>query len=221
MTAPLPNVLPLRERKKELTRQAIRDNAERLFEARGYDNVTVAEIADAANISVKTLFTYIRSKEDLLFADTGLIDGVIASLRARPKAVTPAQAVAALLIRLSTERGAPAETLGAFQRAYGDSDALRSRLSRLWADYENAIAGELALQHGQASPDADTRLEAAQLAILIRSTTWTEFHQIAKDAGPAAAAALEAWLLAAARRIDRGFEKGRSVRGARIDAASR
>src|SRR6202035_3843130 len=57
----------LRERKKRMTREAIYAAAEALFGERGFDDVTVAEIADAANISVKTLFTYIGTKEELLF----------------------------------------------------------------------------------------------------------------------------------------------------------
>ncbi|HEY2490195.1 MAG TPA: helix-turn-helix domain-containing protein, partial [Streptosporangiaceae bacterium] len=57
----------LRERKKRLTREAIFAAAQALFTERGFDDVTVAEIADAANISVKTLFTYISAKDELLF----------------------------------------------------------------------------------------------------------------------------------------------------------
>jgi len=64
--------MSLRERKKHLTRQALLTAADHLFAARGYDNVTVAEIADAANISVKTLFTYFASKEDI---DVGMMLG--------------------------------------------------------------------------------------------------------------------------------------------------
>src|SRR6201992_3295482 len=58
----------LRERKKRLTREAIFAARRALFGERGFDDVPVAEIADAANISVKTLFTYIGSKEELLFS---------------------------------------------------------------------------------------------------------------------------------------------------------
>ena len=54
-------------RKKRLTRDAIFAAADRLFAQRGFENVTVAEIADAANVSVKTLFTYVSAKEELIF----------------------------------------------------------------------------------------------------------------------------------------------------------
>ena len=57
----------LRERKKAETRQAISDVATRLFEARGFEAVTVAEIAAAANVSAKTVFNYFPAKEDLFF----------------------------------------------------------------------------------------------------------------------------------------------------------
>ena len=63
----------LRERKKLMTRRALVDAAQRLFEERGYDGVTVAEIADAADVSVKTLFTYFAAKEDLAFAEEGVL----------------------------------------------------------------------------------------------------------------------------------------------------
>ncbi len=51
----------LRERKKRETRRVIAETARALFEQRGFDDVTVAEIADRANVSVKTLFTYCDS----------------------------------------------------------------------------------------------------------------------------------------------------------------
>jgi AcrR family transcriptional regulator len=58
----------LRERKKRETRQRISDIATGLFMARGFDNVTVAEVAQAADVSVNTVFNYFATKEDL-FAD--------------------------------------------------------------------------------------------------------------------------------------------------------
>jgi AcrR family transcriptional regulator len=70
----------LRERKKAETRQAISDVATRLFEARGFDAVTVAEIAAAANVSTKTVFNYFPAKEDLFFdAEDAVRDALVAA----------------------------------------------------------------------------------------------------------------------------------------------
>src|SRR4051812_38578034 len=57
----------LRESNKARTRLAISDEATRLFVERGFENVTLAEIAEAAHVSVKTVFNYFHSKEDLFF----------------------------------------------------------------------------------------------------------------------------------------------------------
>jgi AcrR family transcriptional regulator len=57
----------LRELKKNRTRQAIADAAAGLFQARGFDEVTVDEIAEAAEVSKKTVFNYFPTKEDLVF----------------------------------------------------------------------------------------------------------------------------------------------------------
>ena len=58
----------LRERKKEQTRQLIAETARRLFSERGFDRVTVAEVARAAEVSEQTVFNYFPTKEDLVLA---------------------------------------------------------------------------------------------------------------------------------------------------------
>src|SRR6266511_1621099 len=57
----------LRERKKQQTRQLIADTARRLFTEHGFDSVTVAAVAAAANVSEGTVFNYFPTKEHLFF----------------------------------------------------------------------------------------------------------------------------------------------------------
>ncbi|MFL5830111.1 MAG: TetR family transcriptional regulator [Solirubrobacteraceae bacterium] len=56
----------LRERKRRLTRQRISDVATVLFSTRGFDNVTVAEVADIVGVSEKTIYNYFPTKESLV-----------------------------------------------------------------------------------------------------------------------------------------------------------
>lgn len=198
--------MTLRERKKALIRQAILDNAERLFEERGFDAVTVAEIADAANVSVKTLFVYFRSKEDLAFADTSLIDLLVTALRDRPAGADPARALGQAL-RQAAEQDAGLGLEG-FHRLIGDSPALRSRLLRLWADYEDTIVAVLAERDGPPTPR--TRLRAAQLVAVVRSITSPEVRAAVEAAdGPAEKQRLVlAWLDEAVATVSPGVRSG-------------
>jgi AcrR family transcriptional regulator len=60
----------LRERKKAATRRALIDAAADLFQRKGFAETTIAEIAEAADVSTRTFFGYFASKEEILFADT-------------------------------------------------------------------------------------------------------------------------------------------------------
>src|ERR1700761_6697402 len=56
----------LRERKKRLTRKLLSDTATRMFVDRGFDEVTIADIAAACGVSEKTVWNYFPAKETLL-----------------------------------------------------------------------------------------------------------------------------------------------------------
>jgi AcrR family transcriptional regulator len=83
----------LRERKKLQTRQHIAQTALRLFAERGFDAVTVDEVARAAEVSKKTVFNYFPTKEDLVFGDAELREAMLVALvRERAPGVSLADA---------------------------------------------------------------------------------------------------------------------------------
>jgi AcrR family transcriptional regulator len=74
----------LRERKRQQTRQELISSAMRLFEERGYEQTTVAEIASAAGVSTKTFFNYFASKDEVLFPHLSRrIDAAVALIEQR------------------------------------------------------------------------------------------------------------------------------------------
>ncbi|WP_043636445.1 TetR/AcrR family transcriptional regulator [Nonomuraea candida] len=88
----------LRERKRAETRQRISDCATRLFERDGFENVTLAQVAQAADVSVKTVVNYFGAKEDLFFdAEPAILDALVDSLGNRGPA-SPTAALRPLLM---------------------------------------------------------------------------------------------------------------------------
>src|SRR5262249_27045936 len=84
----------LRERKKQETRDTIARVALRLFAEQGYERTTLAEIADAANVSKRTIFAYFESKEDILFCDEPVFyDRLKETLTQRPPRATTLDAL--------------------------------------------------------------------------------------------------------------------------------
>jgi AcrR family transcriptional regulator len=95
----------LRERKKRETRQRISDVATALFIERGFDEVTVAEVAVAAGVSKVTVFNYFPRKEQLFF-DRGIegMELLEAALRSRAPGTSVTEAVRRLILDLAAQR---------------------------------------------------------------------------------------------------------------------
>ncbi|MFD0788321.1 TetR/AcrR family transcriptional regulator, partial [Micromonospora azadirachtae] len=136
----------LRERKKQQTRQAISDVATRLFLERGYDRVTIAEIAAAAGVAKMTVTNYFPRKEDLVL---DIADEFVALL-ARTAATRPAgepvlDALRRRYVDAVSRREAVVGFAGApFVRLVEESLALTARLRELFELRERALAAQLA-----------------------------------------------------------------------------
>ena len=82
----------LRERKKQATRAAIHDAAMRLYGEQGFARTTVDQIAEAADVSRATVFTYFPTKEDIVFGDASLAIAALADLLPGPGTVATVRA---------------------------------------------------------------------------------------------------------------------------------
>ena len=132
----------LRETKKLRTRQEIADTAMRLFVERGFDHVTVAEVAAAAGVSEKTVFNYFPTKEDLFF------DEVPARQAAAVEAIRqrrPGESVVAALRRLQA-RECPrlcSPGFATFARIIEESPALQAKELAVMASFTDVLAGAI------------------------------------------------------------------------------
>jgi AcrR family transcriptional regulator len=192
--------MSLRERKKALTRRAILDAAHLLFAERGFDNVTVAEIADAANVSVKTLFVYFRSKEDLVLSDYDLLDKLVAALASRSGQTSPAMAVADTLIDHLRQQSETDAGVFGWQRAYGDSAGPQAAILRRWSIFEDRITEELAREAGRRATAA-MRFHAIQLVGLVRCAASAELRAEVDLSDPRSFQKFSRWIRNAARRV--------------------
>jgi len=197
----------LRARKKRLTREAIFATADRLFADRGFENVTVAEIADAANVSVKTVFTYVSAKEELIFGQPTVLDAVVQAVATRRLGQTPLVAAAQALLAAVNETDQNL-SLGAFQRVVASGPAARSRVRALWDETETRLA-EVLLAEDAPVERAAQRLTAAQIMVLVRTVTSDEVADLivtSADTDSDRREALAQWVRDAAGRLARGLQ---------------
>ncbi|WP_406316428.1 TetR/AcrR family transcriptional regulator [Streptosporangium sp. NBC_01639] len=157
----------LRERKKRQTRQRISDVAIGLFVRRGFEHVTIAEVAAAAEVSVNTVYNYFQAKEDLVLPPDEASPQRLADIvRHRPVGDSAARAV---LTRLREEVGHRDRKLGlteGFGRVFEMMRAaptLTARLEDLGSQMTEALAVVLAEETGAAPDDLLPGVVAYQL----------------------------------------------------------
>lgn len=204
--------MPLRERKKYAIQSAVLQAAKQLFREKGYSAVTVSEIADYADISVKTLFTYFRSKEDLAFQDEILFcDELIQSLLGKRNEDSIFDAFKHFLWKLiqSIDPEELIESLPGFH-PWMDSPELEQRYLLLWEHYEIRLADALQLESGNTEFNPILRVVSGQMVSILRILGSKAFKDYLKPIPIALRhRALEKWLLGSLEMISgiQGYSK--------------
>ncbi len=160
----------LRERKKRETRRLLTQLAIEMFAERGFEVVTVAEIAAAANVSDKTVFNYFPTKEDLVLdgrdeIEAALIQAVQDRPPGEPILATVKRHTLAIAARMNA---APPERRAAFRKVIASTPSLHERMRQLSLRYEDQIAKILTEETGAAATDATPRVVASVLGVLTR-----------------------------------------------------
>ncbi|WP_437956059.1 TetR/AcrR family transcriptional regulator [Sorangium sp. So ce119] len=189
----------LRESKKRETRQRISDVATAMFFARGFDAVTVEEIAAAARVSKMTVFNYFARKEDLLLDREDEVKRLLReAIGERPQGQSPIDALRRLVDRLCEQKHPFAridsQTVG-WRRVVAASPSLKARLREIGDETVEALAVELA----GPKPDGIARLVAGMVVLTWR-TAYGEAIRVFERGGSAKKA--NAAFIAL---IDRGF----------------
>ena len=199
----------LRETKKLRTRQEIADSAMQLFATRGFDRVTVAEVAAAAGVSEKTVFNYFPTKEDLFYDEVpARAAALVAAIRERG----PDESILTALRRLQTadcpRLCSPA--FASFARIIEESPALRVKELEVMAYFVQVLTEALQTELGV--DERDARITAGLLVSVHRQLFRSARKQaLAGKHGPAAVRRLRADIDRAYYLLEHGLgELGRS-----------
>lgn len=159
----------LRERRKQQTRQAISDIATVMFVERGYDVVTIADVAQAAGVAKMTVTNYFPRKEDLVYDRyEEIVSGLARAVQDRAPGESPLAAVRRDYAEAVARRDV---TIGvsspAFPRMVAASPVLTARIREILDQREAALAAVLTAEAG--TQDPLHAIVAAQLAAVHRA----------------------------------------------------
>jgi len=173
-------VIDRRARKRLETRRNISYAATGLFAEKGFDNVTIDEIASAADVGRMTVFNHFPRKEDMFFdRDDEIRQTVADALRQRKDAESPIESLRLLAHRLIAEDRPFLQFSDASQGFIAiikGSDTLKARARAIRDEVANGVAAELARCAGREEVDADARLAAA-LQLACWSTALISAHE--------------------------------------------
>lgn len=161
--------LGLRERKKLRTRQLISQTARRLFVDQGFEAVSVAAVARAAEVSEATVFNYFPSKEDLVFQGMEAFQAeLLQAVHDRRVGESVVAAFSRFVLQprgfLAAQDEEAAAFLAGVSRMVAASPALLAREREIFARYSDALA-DLIAEELDADPD-DVRPRVAAEALI-------------------------------------------------------
>jgi AcrR family transcriptional regulator len=159
----------LRERKKARTRRLIAGTAARLFAERGYEHVSVSDVAREAEVAEQTVYNYFRTKGELVTdQDEEIRDRLCDLIRSRAPAITPAAAIRdSVLESVAGIRGIPADV---WRGEIGYLAAISPTVHRLVLELTDRQAAALASAIGDTSAVAPevARLQGIALAAVFQ-----------------------------------------------------
>ena len=152
--------LGLRERKKLRTRQQIADTAWRLFAERGFDEVPVALIARAAEVSEATVFNYFPTKEDLVFHRMEAFeDELLTAIRDRGEGESIVEAFGRFVLRprgfLGSDDPEATDGMRRVARVMTGSPALQARERQILDRYTSTMAALIGEERGMSAGDPE------------------------------------------------------------------
>jgi AcrR family transcriptional regulator len=151
----------LRERKKRATRDALARAGLELFVERGYDETTLAEIAEVAGVSTRTIFAYFPSKEDILFATMQTMrDALAQALADRPAGTDALTALQDFILSSAHEKTELDHKLG--QVIAADPTLSSHKRARI-AEFQEVLAAAIADDLGVGPDDLRPQVAAASL----------------------------------------------------------
>ena len=183
----------LRELKKQQTRQLIADTAWRLFADRGFDRVTVAEVAREAQVAEATVFNYFPTKEDLFYHrleafEAGLVEAVAAREVGEPALAAVRRYLLAsdgLLAQVEAGDADALQRLRTVNRVIAASPALQAREQQAMARSTDRLAELLAAETGAAADDVTARVAASALLGVQRALVDHVRRRVLADDEPA------------------------------------
>jgi AcrR family transcriptional regulator len=151
-----------RERKKQQTRDAIARAGVDLFIERGYEATTLADIAEAAGVSTRTIFAYFPGKEDILFCDFEQVRGELErALTERPTGKDALATLRDFIVDVACGKSEHDLKLG---KVIESDETLRSHKRARLGQLRELLAAAIAVDLG--SPDGDLRAEVAAASLI-------------------------------------------------------